>query len=129
MRRKSLGSEMQANRQLPEGKWVGKIRYPISINSRPLPTFCSSIVARLYSVILRVKVSGIRQEAFELEVPLQVVHTSPEDTSSGPPQYFGAAIRPVEEFPSFLESRRASDISSFSNTSLVSVSFFKADSF
>jgi hypothetical protein len=35
------------------------------------------MVARLYSLKVRVRVAGVRQESFELDVPLQVIH-SPE---------------------------------------------------
>lgn len=117
-------STSKSNPQLPQGKWTAKINLPIHINSRLLPTFCSAIVARLYSIILRLKVLGIKKESFDLEVPLQVVHTAPDDVSSGTAQYLGATMGPVGEDPSLLEFRRASATSWFSEESLVS-SFFR----
>lgn len=53
--RKSWGSGIQAHGHTPPGKWVAKISHPISVDARLLPTFCSSTVARLYSIILRVR--------------------------------------------------------------------------
>jgi hypothetical protein len=105
--------------QQPQGRWIAKITHPINIESRLLPTFCSSIVARLYSVVLRVKTSGIRRESFDLEVPLQVVHMSP-DGLSNETQHAEAVTGPIGEHPGFLEFRRASATSWFSNESLVS---------
>jgi hypothetical protein len=83
---------------------------PIQVDGRLLPTFCSAMVARYYTLIVRVKVSGFHQEVFDLEVPLQVVHTSPRTTQS-------STGSPSRE--SFLEPRRASETSWFSNDSLV----------
>ena len=87
-----------------------------------------AIVARLYTIILRVKVSGIKRESFDLEVPIQVVHTAPDGVSSEAVQYLGATTGPVGEDPSLLEFRRASATSWFSNESLVSRPFSKLNS-
>ena len=121
----SLQSASKSNPQPPQGKWIAKISYPIRIDSRLLPTFCSAIVARLYSIILRVKASGIKKESFDLEVPLQVVHTALDVVSNEAAQYLGATTGPVGEDPSLLEFRRASATSWFSNESLVSSAFPK----
>ena len=121
----SLQSTSKSNPQPPKGKWTAKINCPIRIDSRLLPTFCSPIVARLYSIILRVKVSGIKRESFNLEVPVQVVHTAPESFSSEAVQYLGTTTGPVGEDPSLLEFRRASATSWFSDESLVSRPFSK----
>lgn len=117
----SLPPASKSSLQPPKGKWTAKISHPIRVDSRLLPTFCSSIVARLYSVILRVKVSGIRKESFDLEVPLQVVHTPPDSQSSEAAQYSAAITGPLGEDASLLEARRASAASWFSNESLVSM--------
>lgn len=116
----SLQPASKSNLQPPQGKWTAKINHPICVDSRLLPTFCSSIVARLYSAILRVKVSGIKKESFDLEVPLQVVHTPPEAQSSEARQYSAAVTGPIAEDASLLAVRRASATSWFSNESLVS---------
>ncbi len=115
----------KSNPHPPQGKWTAKISYPIRVDCRLLPTFCSSIVARLYSVILRVKVSGIKKESFDLETPLQVVHTSPDALSSESIYFLGASAGLAGEDPSLLEFRRASTTSWFSNESLVSKSFLR----
>jgi hypothetical protein len=121
----SLQSTSESNPQPPKGKWTAKINCSIRINSRLLPTFCSAIVARLYSIILRVKVLGIKRESFDMEVLIQVVHTAPDSVSSEAVQYLGATIGPVGEDLSLLEFCRASATSWFSDESLVSRPFSK----
>ena len=97
----------------PGGKWISNWAIPIEVNGRLLPTFCSSLVARFYTLIVRVKVAGARQEAFDFEVPFQVIHTPPGKTDSSPP--------PVEEIrEQFLQYQRASEAFWFSEDSLVS---------
>jgi hypothetical protein len=102
--------------QAPDGKWTASCNHSIRINGRLLPTFCSSLVARLYTIIVRVKVSGIRKEFFDLEVPLQVVHTSPRAMLDNDNNLVG----PTEECNTSLDFRRASTTSWFSEESLVS---------
>jgi len=94
----------------PNGKWISNWTVPIEISGRLLPSFCSSLVARFYTLIVRVKVAGARQERFDLEVPLQVIHTPPGKVDS-------PTVEPVRE--RFLEYRRASESSWFSDDSLV----------
>jgi hypothetical protein len=86
----------------PNGKWISNWTVPIEINGRLLPSFCSSLVARFYTLIVRVKVAGARQERFDLEVPLQVIHTPPGKADS-------LTAEPIRE--RFLEYRRASESS------------------
>jgi hypothetical protein len=64
-----------SNNSVPDGRWISYWTIPIEIDLRLLPTFCSPLAARLYSLRVRVRVAGVRQEAFELEVPLQVIHS------------------------------------------------------
>lgn len=97
-------------RSEPNGKWISNWTIPIEVNGRLLPTFCSSLVARFYTLIVRVKVAGARPEAFDFEVPLQVIHTPPGKTDS-------PTLEPIRE--RFLEYRRASESSWFSDDSLV----------
>ncbi len=92
------------------GKWISNWTVPVDVNARLLPSFCSSLVARFYTLIVRVKVAGARQESFDLEVPLQVIHTPPGKADS-------PTVEPVSE--RFLEYRRASESSWFSDDSLV----------
>jgi len=68
------GYEKEHSPQTSTGKWTASIAHPISVKGRLVPTFCCCVAARLYTIILRLKVSGIRRESFDLEVPLQVIH-------------------------------------------------------
>lgn len=96
---------------LPKGKWTAIIRLPITMHYRLLPTFCSSIVARLYSVLLRVKVAGVRAKSFDLEIPLQVVHAAPQNEFADSAEF----IRDDEAFEVY---RTPSQISWFGNDSM-----------
>ena len=66
--------------QIPRGKWTTKVHLPISAPSALLPTFCSAIVARQYSLLIRVNTSNISIKPFILETPIQVIYPPPEDT-------------------------------------------------
>jgi hypothetical protein len=57
------------------GTWVTSIRIPIGSVQRLQPTFCSKLVARFYSIPLRIRINGAYAEKIDCEVPLQVVHT------------------------------------------------------
>ncbi|KIW42978.1 uncharacterized protein PV06_06467 [Exophiala oligosperma] len=107
--------------QAPSGRWTARFTHPIRVQSRVLPTFCSAIVARLYTVIVRLKVSGIRRESFNLEIPLQVVHASSNDASDEEYPF----IRPLEEDRTSMDFRRASTTSWFSDESLASSTLFR----
>ncbi|KAF1832261.1 hypothetical protein BDW02DRAFT_555217 [Decorospora gaudefroyi] len=58
-------------------EWRVSIRIPIQPHETILPTFCGSLVSRSYSLILRVRVAGLRTQNFGFEVPLQVVYLRP----------------------------------------------------
>ena len=99
-----------SNSCVPNGKWISNWKIPVEIDGRLLPTFCSSLVARFYTLIIRVKVAGVRQESFDLEVPLQVLHNLPGQAQSA----MGGPVRePLREF------RRISETSWFSDEALV----------
>ena len=117
----SSRSEPPSPSQAPSGRWTARITHPIRVQSRLLPTFCSSIVARLYTVVIRLKISGIRRESFNLEVPLQVVHASSDDALDEE----NLSIRPLEEDRTSMEFRRASTTSCFLEESLASSSPFQ----
>ncbi len=57
-----------------KGTWRTNFDVPIHITSRLTPTFCSPLIARFYSLILRLKVLKAFSKQFELEVPVQVVY-------------------------------------------------------
>ncbi|PMD11963.1 hypothetical protein NA56DRAFT_713667 [Hyaloscypha hepaticicola] len=105
------GATKSSIKSPPGGKWTTVLDIPIEVDTRLIPTFCSSIVARLYTVILRVKVGGVRRESFDLEVPLQVIHSSPDRPRS-------ASLEPMREDQRFLAFHRASATSWFSDESL-----------
>jgi hypothetical protein len=103
--RQSYQSASKSNPQPSRGKLSAEVGYLIRVDSRLLPAFCSAVVARSYSVILRLKVSGIKKESFELEVPIQVVNTAPGVGSNETTQYLGLATGPVGGNSSLLEFR------------------------
>jgi hypothetical protein len=102
------GNTLGSRTSTLDGKWISYWTIPIEVNGRLLPTFCSSLVARFYSLIIRVKIAGVRQEFFDFEVPLQVIHSSPD-----------AALEPIRDDQRLLEFRRASETSWFGNEILV----------
>jgi hypothetical protein len=54
--------------------WKSNIKIPITPPERLLPNFCSVLISRSYSVLLKVIVTGPVRTKMDLEVPLQVVH-------------------------------------------------------
>ena len=103
--------------RLPGAEWTATITHPIRMEGQLVPTFCCSIAARLYTVILRLKISGIRRESFDLEVPLQVVHTASNLIPESEERMFGE----LDADPLPLIIRRTSEASSwFSDESFVS---------
>ncbi|KAF2176866.1 hypothetical protein K469DRAFT_605526 [Zopfia rhizophila CBS 207.26] len=54
--------------------WNVAVRIPIKPQTKLLPTFCSSLIARSYSMVLRVKLAGVHAKKVDLEVPLQIVY-------------------------------------------------------
>ncbi|KAL2803001.1 hypothetical protein BJX63DRAFT_437371 [Aspergillus granulosus] len=65
---------------LPEnvlGVWETAIRVSVKPLKALLPTFCSALIARSYSLFLRVRVSGVYTRHVALEIPLQVVYSAP----------------------------------------------------
>jgi Fe-S-cluster containining protein len=59
------------------GEWRASACIPIQPQEMILPTFCRSLISRSYSLILRIRVAGIRIRKSDFEVPLQVVHLRP----------------------------------------------------
>lgn len=110
-------SNLEPKTTAPNGRWISNWTIPIEVDGRLLPTFCSALVARRYSLIVPVRVGGVRQERFDLEVPLQVIHSSPRTVQS-------TTGDPATE--AFLEPRRASETSWFSDESLVRYLFPEA---
>ena len=104
------GSKLSASPA--QGKWTATLGIPIKSDTRLLPTFCTSVVARLYTLIVRVKVGGVRTESFDLEVPLQVIHSFPK----GHPSAYGENFEQEAPFEQF---RRVSESSWLSEESLV----------
>jgi hypothetical protein len=98
---------------IPDGKWTAIIEVPIHLHARVIPTFCNSLVARVYSLIVRLRISGVKCDPFDFEVPLQVVHSLGE-----------AIMEPMRDDFTLLEARRGSENSWFSDQSLVSILYF-----
>lgn len=55
--------------------WSADIRVPLQIPAGLLPTFCSAVVARHYSIITRVKCSNVYIKPMILEVPVQIIYS------------------------------------------------------
>jgi hypothetical protein len=62
----------------PTKKLSAIIRLPVKIPHDLPSTFCSALVSRQYSLIIQVKVGGVKVQKFKMEVPLQVTHPAPE---------------------------------------------------
>jgi hypothetical protein len=103
-------SNLEPKTTAPNGRWISNWTIPIEVDGRLLPTFCSALVARRYSLIVRVTVSGVQRESFVLEVPLQIIHSSPRKVQS-------ETGDPATD--AFLEPRRAPETFWFSDESLV----------
>jgi hypothetical protein len=100
---------------VPDGKWTAIIEVPINLHTRVAPTFCNSLVARVYSLIVRLRISGVKSDFFDFEVPLQVVHS----------HILGEDIaEPIRDHFTLIEARRRSEDSWFSDHSLVSILYF-----
>lgn len=72
----SLAPEVELFRQSQTesriNQWSTTVEIPLPIHGALIPTFCSAIASRQYSVIARTKVKGGRSKEFLLEVPLQI---------------------------------------------------------
>jgi hypothetical protein len=55
-------------------EWRVSVRIPIQHHETILPTFCGSLISRSYSLLLRIRVAGIRTQKADFEIPLQVVY-------------------------------------------------------
>lgn len=58
--------------------WQATFNLPLTVPGHLLPTFCSAIASRQYSLITRIHVDGIRIDRFVLEVPLQITFSPVE---------------------------------------------------
>lgn len=54
------------------GAWRTSIDIPMELTGSLHPSFCSAVASRQYSIVVRVRVSGLSVKDFVLEVPLQV---------------------------------------------------------
>ncbi|KFY01388.1 hypothetical protein V490_00937 [Pseudogymnoascus sp. VKM F-3557] len=115
--RPSTETQPQSLPQAPKGRWIATICHPIRVESSLLATFCSAIAARLYTVILHLKVSGIRRESFSLEVPLQVINLSPNGLRDGADVFNHTILGPTISDPPLFD-RRSSASSWFSDETL-----------
>lgn len=63
--------------------WTTSFRIPI----RPLvtlpPTFCGKLISRSYSLLLRIRTGAVRSQMVDFEIPLQVVHLQPFQSTTG----------------------------------------------
>jgi hypothetical protein len=76
----SDGSELRRSDSLDspaeggEGVWSASVKISIKPLVTLLPTFCSNFVARSYSLLICVRVSGAYSKKTNLEIPVQVVY-------------------------------------------------------
>jgi hypothetical protein len=70
------------------GVWETSIKVPIKPSRTLLPTFCSGLIMRSYSLLLRIRISGVYARGVDLEIPLQVVYLPPSqcDAATGSEQ-------------------------------------------
>lgn len=72
-----LSGSLEATDQNTDGGWHASVHISIAPSQTLLPTFCSKLIARQYSLLLRVAVGGVHVKKADFEVPLQVVHLRP----------------------------------------------------
>jgi hypothetical protein len=76
--RNDNGNASTSNSPSPPRSWSTRILVPLVIPADLPPTFCSVLVARQYSLIVRIKVRGISAKPFTLEVPVQIIYSPPD---------------------------------------------------
>lgn len=67
------------------GTCQAALNLPVTVPGDILPTFCSAVASRQYSLIARIRVDGIRIQNFVLEVPLQITFSPCEQSVAVPP--------------------------------------------
>lgn len=81
----SLSSDVAPEGSLTQtgnGTWRVTITVPIAPPQILLPTFCSKLIARSYTLLLPLTISGIANKGAEFEVPLQVIYPRPLEGDS-----------------------------------------------
>jgi hypothetical protein len=102
------------------GKWVAEIALPIETNFPMVPTFCSALGARTYTLIVRLRILGVRCSPFDLEVPQQVVRMATDSPPSVDQNLAATARRESINLETIMEGlRRGSETSHFSVGSVV----------
>ena len=101
----------QTSVRLPNGpsslrSWITSMDVPLELSGSLLPTFCSAIASRQYSLIARVRVKGASVKEFVLEAPLQV-HYLPCATALSTSEE-GESLRP--EGVRFMLTRQLHDL-------------------
>jgi hypothetical protein len=86
--------------------WTTSLDVPLELNGTLVPTFCSAIASRQYSLITRIKVQGASVREFVLEAPLQVHHLPCAAASSTSEE--GEPLRP--ERARFLLTQQMHDL-------------------
>ncbi|KIX02768.1 uncharacterized protein Z518_08710 [Rhinocladiella mackenziei CBS 650.93] len=65
------------------GIWRSSLNLLFTVPGDLLPTFCSALASRQHSLIVRIRINGIRIDKFILEVPLQIVFSPDEPPTTG----------------------------------------------
>lgn len=66
-----------------DGSWTASLELSIQPPALLVPAFCGRHIARSYSLVLRIRVSGAHGKIPDLELPLQVVYPPPPPPPSG----------------------------------------------
>lgn len=74
-RRSSQSSVKPPNSPSQVLAWTASLNVPVELSGTILPTFCSAIASRQYSLIARIRLKGASIKQFVLEAPLQVHHS------------------------------------------------------
>ncbi|KFY03633.1 hypothetical protein V490_00113, partial [Pseudogymnoascus sp. VKM F-3557] len=81
----------------PVGKWTAQLPVPITADTRLLPTFCTSVVARLYAIIIQVKRHATQTEPMRDEQTFLAFRRASEsswiseeamESAGQPPHYY-----------------------------------------
>jgi hypothetical protein len=76
--RNGNGNAPTSNSPSPPRSWSTRVFVPLVVPANLPPTFCSALVARQYSLIVRIKASGVSVKLFTLEVPMQIIYSPPD---------------------------------------------------
>lgn len=81
LRQSAASNETLPPKATSPKKWRATLEIPIETPASLTPTFCSAVVSRQYSLLVRINVGGINGQVYVLESPLQLVYSPSENES------------------------------------------------